>query len=357
MPFIATCTYCRASKFRVPFKKRGTFATCPKCEHEFLLAPESGVDVPLMNYKELPFEDEDDLFDGEGSSELVETIPEHEPLPEAAPPAPLPAAPSIESVAVVVSPPRPATTDLPMRFALVAVAGFGLAVLVTQFPYGRLVAAPLALGGLVLAALGWLGLEKYPWLGATGTALNALLLAALLAFPSWLGLAGWTPEDDPQAVPKRALAISKESGAARPAEWIDAATAVWEYGDVRIAIAGVKVEVADPAAKTIEKRKERVLRIVVKVENIGVARAIPLGGWNEPPAREVKLTAGGAPVAIRPAAEDRTPVYPGKSHDVTLTFALPEKFDELRLELPGAAFDCDQSPRFQIPKAMIVGVR
>jgi hypothetical protein len=352
VPFIATCTYCRASKFRVPYKKRGTFATCPKCEREFLLAPESGVDVPLMNYKELPFEDEDDVLDGEGSSELVETVPDHEPVPESN------LTTTVEKVeVVVVSPPRPSAPDLPLRFVLISVAGFGLAVLATQFPYGRLVAAPLALGGLVLAALGWLGLEKYPWLGAAGTALNALLLAALLAFPSWLGLAGWTPEDDPQAVPRRALAISKESGAARPAEWVDAATAVWEYGDVRIAVSSAKVELADPAAKTIEKRKERVLRIVVKVENIGVARAIPLGSWNQPPDREVKLTAAGAPVAIRPAAADRTPVYPGKSHDVTLTFALPEKFDELRLELPGAAFDCDDSPRFQIPKAMIVGVR
>jgi hypothetical protein len=350
VPFIASCTYCRASKFRVPFKKRGTFATCPKCAREFLLAPDSGVDVPLMTYKELPYEDEDDVLDGEGSSELVETVPEHEAIPD-------PPVPSVEKVDVVMAPPRPAPTDLPLRFALVAIVGFGLAVLATQFPYGRLAAAPLALVGLALAAMGWLGLEKYPWLGAAGTALNGLLLAILIAFPSWLGLAGWVPEDDPETAPKHAQAVSKESGAARPAEWVDAATAVWQYGDVRIAIAGAKIEPADPTAKTVEKRKERVLRITVKVENTGVARAIPFAGWHAPPERTVQLTAGGGPVAFRPVPEEPMPVYPGKSIDVVLSFAVPEKFVDLRLELPGAAFESGESPRFQIPKAMIVGVR
>ncbi len=354
MPFIATCTYCRASKFRVPYKKRGSFATCPKCEREFLLAPESGVDVPLMNYKELPFEDEEEILDGEGSSELVETLPDHEPVSEEPPPT---ATPSIDKVDVVVAAPRRAPTDLPLRFALAGVALFGLAMLATLFPYGRLIAAPIAFLGLALAAMGWLGLEKFAWLGAAGTALNGLLLAAVLVVPSWLGLGNWLPEADPESAPKQALAISKESGVRRPADWVDAATAVWQYGDVRIAIAGVKVGPLDRAAKTAEKRKDRVLRIALTLENVGVARPIQLLPWHEPPSREVKLLAAGVSVPLRPAPVEPTMIYPSRSGESLLQFDAPDKLDDLRLELSGSAFGDSEPIRFLIPKAMIVGLR
>lgn len=348
MPFIATCSFCRASKFRVPFKKRGTFATCPKCAREFLLTPESG-EVPLMKYNELPFETADEIDDDpDGSSELVETVPDHEPVSDVL-------ESKIESVAVVVSPTRPATGDLPLRLALVAFGLFGLGILATQFPYGRLIAAPLTLVGLALAVMGWLGLERYTWLGSVGAGLNGLAFFLVVLFPSWLGLSGWGPEADPEAGPKPAMAVGRDGGAARPAEWVDAAQAVWEQGDVRVAVNGVSVGPTDAMAKTTDKKKERTLRITVKLSNIGVARAIELAGWHSPPERESKLTAAGTAVANRMPADEKVPVFPGKSHETVLAFAVPDKLDDLRLELPAAAFGGTDPVRFQIPKAMIFG--
>lgn len=348
MPFIATCSFCRASKFRVPFKKRGTFATCPRCEHDFLLVPETGVDLPLMNYRELPFEEVEEDLDPDGSSELVETVPDHEPVSESVS-AIVPA-----SVEVVVSPPRH-SGDLPLRLALVAFGLFGLGVLATQFPYGRLIAAPLTLIGLALAVMGWLGLERYAWLGSIGAGLNGLTLFLAVLFPSWLGLSGWGPDADPEAGPKPAMAVGRDGGASRPAEWVDAAQAVWEQGDVRVAVNGVSIGAADPMAKTADKKKERALRITVKISNVGVARAVELAGWHLPPDREAKLTAAGTAVAYRGAVAEKVPVFPGKFVESTLVFAVPEKMEDLRLELPAAAFGGTEPVRFQIPKAMIFG--
>lgn len=352
MPFIATCTYCRASKFRVPFKKRGTFATCPKCEREFLLTPETGVDLPLMKYNDLPFDDPDEDDDREGSSELVETVPEHDPVPEAA----APPEPSIEKVTVVVAPSAARRSgDLPLRFALVAFVLFGLGILATQFPYGRLVAVPFVLVGLALAAMGWLGLECYRWLGIAGMGLNGLAILLLLVLPEWLGLGGWTPHSDLETDPKSALSVGRDGSPARPAEWVDAAKAVWEFGDVRVAVSGATVGPADPAAKTAEKKKERALRITLNMTNLGVARPIEFAGWHSPPAFEAKLTAAGAPVPVRTTATEKSFVFPGKSLETAIVFAVPEKLDDLRLELPAAAIGGSEPVRFQIPKAMIFG--
>ena len=60
-------------------------------------------------------------------------------------------------------------------------------------------------------------------------------------------------------------------------------------------------------------------------------------------------------VANRTPAGDNLFVFPGKFVETTLTFTVPEKLDDLRLELPAAAFGGTEPARFQIPKAMIVG--
>lgn len=350
MPFIATCSFCRGSKFRVPFKKRGTFATCPKCEHEFLLTPESGVNVPLMTYKELPFDDEQGAEPEEAPAELIETLPEHAPVPDHEPSA----TDRVESVSVVVAPAisRP-IDEWPLRFALLAFILFGLGMMATLFPYGRALSVGFTLLGVVLGVMGWLGLEAFTWLGSVGTGVNALALVVALVFPSWFGYTGWIPEDDPEVGPKVPMSVGRGDHRVRPADWVDAANAVWELGDTRVAITSVGVGPADGTNKSAKDKKERVLRIGVKLSNIGVARSIEFTGWQNPPSAEAKLLAAGNPVAVRTAAMEKILVFPGKSHETTLTFAVPESFEQLKLELSAQAFGGSEPIRFEIPRAMI----
>lgn len=351
MPFTAVCQFCRGSKFRVPFKKRGTFATCPKCAHEFMLVPESGVDVPLMQYNDIPFDDDDHPPSPSASEILVE-----EPGATTAT-APQAVATTEMPAAVPATPPRPGDfPDYAVRTALVACGFVGVSMIASQFPYGRFVAAPLAGLGLLLGGLSLLGLESRKWLGLAAVGLNALALLLVLALPTWLGLSSWTPAGDPETAPKPVTAVGRDGSLPKNAEWVDAGQAVWQQGDVRITVANVTIGPLDPMAKDPAKRKDRALKLTLKLSNVGVARAIEFTSWSPSPTAETKLTTvAGATLLPRAVATEKATVYPGKSAESVLTFAAPDKADDLRLEIPAEAFGGTDPARFLIPKTLLGG--
>ncbi len=372
MPFPATCLHCRQAKFLVPDCRRGTFARCPRCGEESMLVPDEGTGPALVDYK--PFEPEPKRRRRQAVAEVEEFgVPAEVPAPAAetrpadiAPTRPLdaptrlPPAPS-RGVAPEAEPDA-AQPDAAHFVALAALAAFGVAVLATQLPYGRFVAAPLAAAGLAVAGLTLFGLETRRWLGWAGVGLNAAALTLVLLLPSWLGLSGWVPAADPEAGPKSVTAVGRDGSPPTAAAWVDAAQAVWEQGDVRVAVVAVEVAPLDPAAKTPEARRERGLRVTLRLTNVGVARAIDFDGWAGPPADApaagpTLTTAAGPALAPRPSANaGRVAVFPGKSAGCVVWFAAPDAAGALRLELPAKAFGGPDPVRFAIPPALIGGL-
>jgi hypothetical protein len=359
VPFIAICPHCQASRFRAPSKKRGTFTTCPKCGQDFLLLPGKGGTAKPLEYRLPPLDAEEEpveVMEESLGHEQTLAAPEAKEAAVPSEPAEVPAE-RADQPPPAVGPPTstpPPQADYALRLALVALGLFGTGVVASQFPYGRYVAVPVAGLGLLLAALSLLGLERRRWVGLAGAGLNALALLLVVALPGWLGLSThWTPATNPDAGPKPVTAVGREDGQPVAADWVDARAAVWEQGDVRIAVTGVTVGPRDPAAR----RPDLVLRIGLKLTNVGVARAIEFAGWPVTPQGGPTLTtAGGESFPHRPAADRAEPatVRPGKSAEAVVAFAAPDKpTEDLRLELPAAAFGGTDPVRFRIPRAMV----
>ena len=271
------------------------------------------------------------------------------------------AAPPVEPVAASarVVPGLDEYVDYPFRLALVAGTLFGVAVAASQFPYGRIAAAALAGVGLGLAGLSLAGLEGRKWVGWAGVGLNALALLLVLALPGWLGTPTWVPDRGPDSDEKPVTAVGRDGTPPRPAEWVNASQAAWQHDDVRVAVAAVTSAPVESAAKTKAKPKkqDRVLRVELKVTNVGVARAIEFAGWPVvPPGEPVLTTAGGKVLAGRQPGEPgaAATLYPGRSADWVLVFDDPaEAKGDLRLELPAQAYAGTNPVRLLIPRAMI----
>lgn len=368
MAFTATCLHCHRAKFRVPDRKRGTFARCPKCRQESLLVPDEGTASALVDYK--LFEPESRRAKRDAPTEVeVEVVVEDETRPaDAAPTQPDEAPVAVAPIAlpptrrVVVDHDATPKPDGAVYVALATLAAFGLAMLMTQLPYGRFVAVPLAAVGAVVAGLTLFGLEAQRWLGWAGVGLNAAALTLALLLPSWLGMSGWVPLADPEAGPKLVTAVGRDGSLPKAAAWVNAAQAVWEQGDVRVAVTGVEVVTLEPTAKSAERRRERGLRVGLKLTNVGVARAIDFDAWagvpTTPPAVGPTLTtAAGVALAPKPMpTAGKVAVFPGKSAECVLWFALPTAVEELRLDLPPTAFQGAEPVRFSIPSNMIGGL-
>ena len=367
MAFTATCLHCRRAKFRVPDRKRGTFAQCPKCRQESLLVPDEGTASALVDYK--LFEPESRRTKRDAPAEVeVEVVVEDETKPATAAPTQPDAAPvafaPIESPNRRVAVDHDATPkpDGAVYVALATLAAFGLAMLATQLPYGRFVAVPLAAVGVVVAGLTLFGLEAQRWLGWAGVGLNAAALTLALLLPSWLGMSGWVPPADLEAGPKPVTAVGRDGSLPKPAAWVNAAQAVWEQGDVRVAVTAVEIAPFEPAAKSAERRRERGLRVSLKLTNVGVARAIDFDAWAGPPATPPAVgptltTAAGTALPPKPMpTAGKVAVFPGKSAECVLWFALPTGGEDLRLDLPPTAFQGAEPVRFSIPSPMIGGL-
>ena len=368
MAFTATCLHCHRAKFRVPDRKRGTFARCPKCRQESLLVPDEGTASALVDYK--LFEPESRRAKRDAPTEVeVEVVVEDETRPADAAPtqpdeAPVAVMPtdSPPSRRVVVDHDASPKPDGAVYVALATLAAFGLAMLATQLPYGRFVAVPLAAVGVVVAGSTLFGLEAQRWLGWAGVGLNAAALTLALLLPSWLGMSGWVPTADPEAGPKPVTAVGRDGSLPKAAAWVNAAQAVWEQGDVRVAVTGVEIAPLEPAAKSPERRRERGLRVGLKLTNVGVARAIDFDAWAGPPTTPPAVgptltTAAGVVLAPKPPpTTTKVAVFPGKSAECVLWFALPTGVEELRLDLPPTAFQGAEPVRFSIPSIMIGGL-
>lgn len=362
MPFIALCPHCRSAKLKAPSRKRGLLHECPKCRQTFPLEPidESGLKVDYKlppeefdieaAYKDAPVDDFASArtlphvlpFKPTATASEVVTLSAEEKLN---PPA---AAPELDYT------PNVKSLEPPMVLAIAAGGVFGIAMLLTQIPYGRLAAVPcLFIGGLMGLLALW-GLEGRKNYGYAAIGLNLLGLLVVLFFADWLGVGSWLPRGDPNAGPKPVLAVSRSDGSMRPAEWIDAQQECWQQDDVRVEVLSARLEFLNPKPKKNDLNAKRVLRIGLKVVNVGVARAFNISGWpmDAPP----RLSLSSGPVVPFVKVESSLPrlLMPGKDADILLLFdAPPALTDALMLELPANGFESAETVKLKIPSAMI----
>ena len=326
MPFTAQCPNCRSARFRVPWKKHQQSMACPKCSHSFSLVPDDEPPAPSRNR--------------EPSLVAEVTKPEVRPARE-----------FVEQEGVRVH-----FFDLPLAVALGALVVFGVAVLLGQIPYGRFAAVALAPFGVLAAGFSLFALEKRRWLAWVGIVANGSVFLLMLIAPTWLGVSTWIPPTDPNEGMNGVLSVGKDGSPPVPAESVDANVAAWQQRDVRMEIVSVRIGPLDPAAKTPEKRKQRVLRIAVLVSNVGVARGIECGSTTDLPTEFRLATITGQVVPWNKVESPIKPItlYPGKSAEVGLVFDVPpEPLGDLQFELPTGLMGNKDAVKFRIPLAMI----
>jgi hypothetical protein len=245
---------------------------------------------------------------------------------------------------------------------LLALILVGVAVVASQFPFGRIVAGVIAGVGAVagLAALAAEGRAKL--YGGLAMGFHAIILLVVLLLPTWLNLDPWTtsaPE-----LPRGPVAVEHGSGATRPitaTDWLDSSNSSWECRDVRVSVRSAIVAPLELIGPKGAKRltKEPYVQLTVRMANVGVERHLPLSGWATGQAEGLALT-DGAGTALKPATfedgwapEPMLPldrVMPGHAAEVRFVFAAPPaKTDTLRLTLPGSGVGLPtEEIRFQI---------
>jgi len=339
-PFIAVCPFCKKMKFRTTLKKYGQFAECRQCHKPFILVPDDPSSIPANLLATVTKEATAKPLPPEKYATPEVLVPPTTPLPAT----PREVVPSVERTG------HASSTNAPFAVALISVILFGSGILLTQIPYGRFIGVAFCLIGVVLAGLSLLGLEKRQWIGYGGVGLNLIGLLLVLALPDWLGGLTWFPPTDENAFPTTPMAVEKNSGKRQQTEWVDAEKAVWEHADVRVEVASVIVGPPEGKPKDSSPKRDPVLKIALKVTNIGVARAIELNAW----------TAGSpAPGGILLGTTPNPPgtivkIMPGKSAEVVLNYPPPAGTPTtLHLELQGTSFGDTETVRFEIPGAMI----
>lgn len=320
----AVCPHCHDAELQIPAELSGTDVVCRRCGKKFLFQP------------------------------VTKSVFDSDP----------PRGRKAKAAAPESSTDQP---DYALWFVLAGVGLFGPAIIATQFAYGRIAAVVLLVLGMLLAAVGLLGLEAKRWAGWLTLGANAAGVLVVSLFPGLLGATTWLPQKPETTEFKVPTAVTRD-GPARPVQWVEAGSAVWEMGDTRVAVAAAAVE---PPTKpkagtppTADTDKTPTLRITIQLTNVGLARSIDFPGWfipppavpppGSPPPPAPKLTADGkaVPPKANPAAAVR-PVPPGKSVETALLFALPQYRDELRLELPPEPFGGTEPVRFRVPWSMV----
>jgi hypothetical protein len=246
--------------------------------------------------------------------------------------------------------------------ALMAITLGGIAFGASQLPYGRFATVGLGAIGLVFGVSALLAGTKRV-LPMLGTAINGLALFLALILPEWLGITSWRPIRVIEEV-KTPRAVNIKDGLAAPAEWVDVTKAAWERDDVRVSVTSFTVnpiELIGPKNKQ-QWTKESYVHVRVKVENVGVARAVEVQGWPESPTSDgPKLTdANGRVLSLKVFSEGWSVVdrpkpnkvlFPGRSTDQLLIFESPGKTaGDLRLELPAIAFGGTDPVRLLLPR-------
>jgi hypothetical protein len=255
--------------------------------------------------------------------------------------------------------PDSAVSD-PVRVpTLIALTLAGVALILSQLPYGRFGTIGLAVVGLIVAATCWIAAQK-PFLPAAATILNLAAVAVTLLVPSWLGLSSWRPkpvDKDAHAV----KAYGKEGAEKFSGEWIPADKG-WQLDDAKVVIRNTFLGPVELTGPKGEKRssKKQYLQVRVRVGNGGVARLIEFMGWDADTARLTDNagralqparfeTGWAAPTRVEPAS-----LPPGRAADQVFVFEPPAgQIEFLRLELPGTAFGANEPVRFQIAASQI----
>lgn len=331
---------------------------CPKCAGEFELVPQEETALPV-EYKLPPSEfDFSAAYEKPEAAVLVSdsaaaTEPEATqstatasdviPIPAPQPPAPPPA------VSIDPGYTPPPQLETPMIMVLVAGVVFGVAMIATQFTYGRIIAIPLLLAGLFTALVALPGLDAWRRFGIAAIAVNAMGLLFVLFLPGWLGAGRWLPEGDPNAEPKIAFAVPRDGRPPRPADWVDSVAEVWRQDDVTVEVSRANVEPLDPKAARGTPNARPVLRLTLRIGNVGVARGLTIGAWK--PEAPIRLAQQSGPVIPLRKVETTLPavLMPGKELEVILQFEVPPGGGSMQLELPAAGLETADPARFTIP--------
>jgi hypothetical protein len=370
MPTIVSiCPYCRAGGVRAPQSNIGASATCPNCKSSFTVMPSDGLpgwakereatpSAPPPAPTRSPAVEETRPAAAMGLADVTEPSPV---LPADELPVPT-SRPSPPPVTEMEEPAAPA--DMGLVMALGALILVGIAVVATQFPFGRIIAAVIAVVGL-LGGLGALGAEGRAKLaGGLAIGLHGLILLVVVALPSWLNLDPWRgpPEPDvPQGPVALAHGASRGSRPVEATEWLDAARLSWEFKDVRVTVRSAHVgpvELSGPAG-TKRMPKTQYLHLRLRVVNSGVERDIPLSGWAAGRNADSIRVVDPKGAVLKPAAFEESwqpergkpseRLFPDQSSEVTLYFAAPSgKVEWLRVELPGSAVGLNEAIRFQV---------
>lgn len=246
--------------------------------------------------------------------------------------------------------------------ALIAITLGGIGFGASQLPYGRFATVGLGAIGLFFGVSALL-MASRRMLPAFATALNGLVLLLGLLLPEWLGITSWRPIRLPDET-KTPRAVNVKDGLAAPADWVDVTKAAWEREDVRVAVTSFTVypvEIIGPKNKQ-QRTKESYVQVRVRVENVGVSRAVEVNGWPEAPTPDGPklMDANGRVLSLKVFPEGWTIVdrpksnkvlFPGRSTEQLLVFESPGKVaGDLRLELPASAFGGTETVRLLLPR-------
>ncbi|MDB5306977.1 MAG: hypothetical protein JWO38_1179 [Gemmataceae bacterium] len=376
MLITALCPYCRAAGFRAPVSATGMSVTCPKCKSNFTIVPSNDLPGRAPPATASPLSARPTPA-GPQAPPVEETRPHPvtadvtEPSP-VVPPTRVPAR-SLAATTPIESPQfEPGFTT-----ALVAVILFGLAMLATLFPYGRLIALGLAGVGLLTGLVCLAAEGRAQLVGAAAAVLHLVAAGVLLLAPSWLGLDPWR-SSVPNDGPKGPHSVAHGTSEIGPTDRIDGDKAAWASGDVRVSVRSGGVNPIELTAPNGAKRQTRdaALRILVRVTNTGVERRVGLSDW----------AAGGKPDGPRltdPAGKVLKPktfdagwepsglvksdgLFPGQSAEISFWYEPPgpatpatppgpakgpraARVEFLQLELPGGAVGSPDPIRFRLP--------
>jgi hypothetical protein len=256
----------------------------------------------------------------------------------------------------------PAASDLGTTWALAALILVGPTVLVSQLPFGRFVAAALALVGLVggLLCLGAEGRARL--FAALAAFLHLVVLVVVLLLPSWLNLDPWRGPPPPEE-PKTPVAVEQNTGTSSPItpnDWLDAGKFSWQFRDTRVTARATvgPVELNGPNG-TKRMTKEPHLQLTFQIRNVGFEREIPLSGWAAGQGTDgVRVTDANGKVLAPATFEngwtaDRGKVMPrampGHASEAVLLFAAPPaKTDFVRVQLSGPALGVPDEIKFRV---------
>jgi hypothetical protein len=354
VPFIAICPYCHAGRIRAPEQALGLTAPCPRCHTSFTL-----VDSGESAFQPQPGKLEPARTVAEPAATVVIAQSVAKPAaseqPTAVFDATLPFVATIPTIQFVEDAcDHEDATRTPTLFAFILA---GVALVLSQIPYGRVGTIVFAGIGVVVALVCCFGTRRLRW-PALATILNAGVILIITLLPSWLGAKSWRP-DPIEKERKTVQTFGRDGLQPTSSEWVDNSQS-WQFDDVRVRVIATlsPLELTGPKGQK-KWTKSQYLQLKVAVANVGVARTIDVTGWDAK--APVRLTdATGKPVSLPtfetgweppPLRHKHKNLLPGEMVEHDLLFEAPTNPGEyFRLELSGVGCGVpEQTVRFQIP--------